>query len=166
MDNPNTITHITNTNTEQSLYERDFYQWGLYNAELLRQGRFAEIDVENIAEEIEGMSRSYKRELFSRLSVLITHLLKWQYQYKKRSRSWSKTVYTQRREIKIVLKFSPSLKYNIEIIINDAFEDAKFEFEKQTKISKDILPAICPYTFKQLSDYDFWPEETPVETIV
>ncbi len=160
MNNPNTITHITNTTTEQSLYERDFYQWAIHNAELLRHGRFTEIDVENIAEEIESMGKRDKRELRNRLRVLIMHLLKWQYQYKKRSKSWSKTIYTQRREIKIVLKDSPSLKYNIEIIINDAFKDAKFEFEKQTKISKDILPEIYPYTFEQLSDYDFWPDET------
>ena len=70
------------------LYNRDFYAWGLHQAELLRAGRFGEIDIENIAEEIESLSRSDKRELSRRLSVLMLHLLKWRYQPEFRSQSW------------------------------------------------------------------------------
>ena len=152
------IIEDKDTVIKQSLYERDFYQWGLYNAELLRQGRFSEIDVENIAEEIESLSKRDKRELRNRLKVLIMHLLKWQYQPKKRSKSWIRTISTQRSEIKVVLKDSPSLKHNIEIIINEAFEDSHLLFEGETGISKATLPETCPYTFEQLSDYDFLPE--------
>ncbi|KJR40051.1 protein of unknown function DUF29, partial [Candidatus Magnetoovum chiemensis] len=60
---------------EKSLYETDFYQWSLKTAELLRQGRFTELDIENAAEEIESLGRNNKRELGSRLMVLIMHLL-------------------------------------------------------------------------------------------
>ncbi|MCI4624954.1 MAG: DUF29 domain-containing protein [Candidatus Magnetoovum sp. WYHC-5] len=158
MDNQNTTMQITNTTTEQSLYERDFYQWGLYNAELLKQGRLSEIDIENIAEELESMSRRDKRELASRLERLITHLLKWQYQQNKRSTSWIKTINTQRREINRLLKDSPSLKYGIEVIVNEEFKNSSVSFQKETNISKNILPIECPYTFEQLSDYDFLPE--------
>ncbi|MCI4626742.1 MAG: DUF29 domain-containing protein [Candidatus Magnetoovum sp. WYHC-5] len=159
MDKQNAIEHTTNTiNTEQSLYERDFYQWGLHNAELLRQGKFAAIDVENIAEELESMSKRDKAKLASRLSVLIMHLLKWQYQPKRRSRSWNLTITTQRAEIKRLLKNSPSLNYNIETVVKEEFIIAKRMFEDQTGISKKTLPEICPYSFEQLSDYDFLPE--------
>ncbi|MCI4627069.1 MAG: DUF29 domain-containing protein [Candidatus Magnetoovum sp. WYHC-5] len=157
MDNQTAIRH-SDTATEQSLYERDFYQWGLYNAELLRQGRFSEIDVENIIEELEGMSRSDKRELQKRLSVLIAHLLKWQYQPKRRSTSWELTINIQRKDINSLLNDSPSLKHGIEAVMNEAYDRAKLLFQKETSISKNILPIECPYTFYELNDYDFLPE--------
>ncbi|KJR41763.1 protein of unknown function DUF29 [Candidatus Magnetoovum chiemensis] len=150
---------------EQSLYERDFYQWSLKTAELIRQGRFAELDIENIAEEIESLGRNNKRELLSRLSVLIMHLLKWQYQSKKRSGSWVSTIGTQRKEIMFLLKDNPSLKYGIEAVIEEAFKAAATQFEKETRIPKKILPEVCPYTWEQLSDDDFMPDKTPLPQI-
>jgi hypothetical protein len=60
-------------------YKQDFYAWAMKNAALIRQGRFSEIDAEHVAEELESMGKSEKRELISRLSILLTHLLKWQF---------------------------------------------------------------------------------------
>ncbi|KJJ86115.1 protein containing DUF29 [Candidatus Omnitrophus magneticus] len=155
------VEQAENKNTakdKSSLYDLDFYQWALYNAELLRQGKLTEADIENIAEEIESMGVSNKKELASRFVVLIMHLLKWQYQPKRRSKSWISTINTQRTEIEIVLENSPSLKYGIEGIIEGAFTKAQKRFEKETGITKDVLPMYCPYIFEQLMDYDFWPE--------
>ncbi|MCI4625021.1 MAG: DUF29 domain-containing protein [Candidatus Magnetoovum sp. WYHC-5] len=156
MDNQSTIID-SNTTTEQSLYERDFYQWAIHNAELLRQGKLTEIDVNNIAEEIESMGRSEKKELINRLVVLIMHLLKWQYQPKRHSRSWKSTISTQRTELEGLLENSPSLKYGIEIVIAKSYKRAMIVFEDQTGISKKTLSETCPYTFEQLNDYDFLP---------
>ncbi|MCI4624649.1 MAG: DUF29 domain-containing protein [Candidatus Magnetoovum sp. WYHC-5] len=158
MNSQITITH-NDISTEKTLYNTDFYKWALHNANLIRQGRFAEIDVENVAEELESMGRSEKKELFNRLSVLIMHLLKLQYQQKRRSNSWIKTIYTQRVDIKILLEENPSLKYELELIIAKAYERAGLLFTKETGISKYTLPAICPYTYEQLSDDEFWPKE-------
>ncbi|KJR41174.1 protein of unknown function DUF29, partial [Candidatus Magnetoovum chiemensis] len=146
---------------EQSLYETDFYAWSLKTAEFIRQGRLNELDLENIAEEIESLGRRDKRELKSRLTVLITHLLKWQYQPQKQinSDSWITTINTQRTEIKFVIEDSPSLKYNIEEIIKKAFIEAKDKFKKETWLSKNILPETCPYAWEQLEDYDYLPEQ-------
>ena len=66
-------------------YEKDFHAWTLENAALLRQRRFAEIDVDNIAEELENMGRSERHELVNRLAVLLAHLLKWRFQPARRS---------------------------------------------------------------------------------
>jgi len=69
--------------SNSSLYERDFYAWTQEQAALLRENRVSEADIANIAniaDEIESMGRSEKRELISRLTVLLLHLLKWQYQ--------------------------------------------------------------------------------------
>ncbi|KJR41943.1 protein of unknown function DUF29 [Candidatus Magnetoovum chiemensis] len=143
---------------EQSLYETDFYQWALKTAELIRQSRFTELDIENIAEEIEDLGNNNKRELESRLDVLIMHLLKWQFQSNNRSKSWVSTITTQRKEIKRLLKNSPSLKYGKEVVIEEAFITATIQFEKETDISKKIFPETCPYSWEQLNDYDFMPE--------
>ena len=70
------------------LYDQDFYAWTNEQAALLRAGRLSEADVEHIAEEIENMGKSEKRELVSRLRVLLLHLLKWQYQPTRRGKSW------------------------------------------------------------------------------
>jgi hypothetical protein len=68
----------------RSIYQVDFYAWTQKQAALLREGRFNDLDVENLVEEIESLGRSEKRELESRLKVLLIHLLKWQYQANKR----------------------------------------------------------------------------------
>jgi Domain of unknown function DUF29. len=69
-------------------YEKDFYSWTQEQAELLRQGRFNSLDIPNLIEEIETMGRSEKRELESRLTILLLHLLTWKYQETRRGRSW------------------------------------------------------------------------------
>ena len=71
-----------------SLYETDFYAWATRQAALLRAGRLDAADIEHIAEEIDSMGRSEKRELVSRLTVVLLHLLKWQYQPALRGNSW------------------------------------------------------------------------------
>ncbi|KJR41703.1 protein of unknown function DUF29 [Candidatus Magnetoovum chiemensis] len=143
---------------EKSLYETDFYQWALKTADLLRQGRFTELDIKNIAEEIEDLGKNNKRELASRLAVLIMHLLKWQYQPEKRSDSWITTINIQRIDIELVLEDSPSLKYDIDKVIEKAFIIAKRKFKKETGLDKNPLPKACPYTWEQLNDDDFLPE--------
>src|SRR5271156_1447055 len=92
-----------------SLYERDFYAWANEQASLLRAGRLAEADLENIAEEIESMARSEKRELTNRLKLLLTHLLKWRYQPTLRCKGWSYTIEGQRGDLADHLADNPSL---------------------------------------------------------
>lgn len=143
-------------NTE--LYDRDFYQWAMENSELMRQGKLSEIDVQNIAEELESMGRSERRELVDRLAQLIMHLLKWQYQPNRRSKSWSGTITEQRRKVELVLDDSPSLKYGMQESMRKAYYLAQAKFQKQTKIDRKILPNECPFTFEQVMNEDFWPE--------
>lgn len=93
-------------------YDEDFYAWTVEQSRLLRAGEFAAIDAANIAEDIESMGRSDRRELKSRLVVLVMHLLKWQHQPRGRSRSWSATIDEQRLQIDGLLAESPSLRPN------------------------------------------------------
>src|SRR5271155_4858757 len=89
-------------------YDKDFYAWSLHNAALLREGKLSEVDLEHIAEEIEDMGKKDRRELISRLAMLLAHLLKWKFQTERRSNSWKNTIKHQRFKVKDVLSESPS----------------------------------------------------------
>jgi hypothetical protein len=89
--------------------EQDYYAWTQETVEKLRQGRLAEVNMEDLIEELEDMGKSEKRALESRLSVLMGHLLKWQYQSDGRSYSWQGTINGQRVRIKKLLRDNPSL---------------------------------------------------------
>jgi hypothetical protein len=97
-----------------AMYEQDFYAWSVQTATLIRQGSWSEIDALNLAEEIESMGRSEKRELINRLAILMMHLLKWQFQSERRSRSWEGTIDEQRQQVHDLLEDSPSLTYELE----------------------------------------------------
>jgi hypothetical protein len=140
-------------------YNKDFYAWLMNNASLLRQHKFSEVDIEHIAEELESMGKSEKRELTSRLTVLLAHLLKWKFQSALRSRSWKNTILTQRIDILELLDDSPSLKYELEERVVIAYEKAKLSAEDETGIDKNNFPEICPFTFEQLLKKDYFPED-------
>jgi hypothetical protein len=100
---------------ETDQYERDFLAWTRMTAIRLRRGQFGEIDVERVAEEIEDMGKRDVDELCSWMEVLISHLLRWKLQPRKRSRSWRATIVTQRLEIGRLLRRSPSLRRHRQI---------------------------------------------------
>jgi hypothetical protein len=145
-------------------YEYDFYAWLLHNAQLLKERRFAELDIENIAEELESMGKRDKRELISRLTVLLAHLLKWQFQAQRRSRSWEGTIDEQRDQIRLILSDSPSLKYQLENEIAHAYDLAVKSAAKETGIKKTIFPVTCPYASEQILDENFYPESSKDKT--
>lgn len=141
-------------------YDQDFYAWLMQNAQLLREHKFAEIDSENVAEELESMGKREKRELVNRLAVLLAHLLKWTSQSVKRSNSWKNTILTQRIDIIELLTESPSLKYELEKKIELAYAKAKLQAEDETGIDKEYFPEICPFTLAQVLDKGFFPMDT------
>lgn len=139
-------------------YEKDFYGWALEQAELLKEKHFDQIDLGNLIEELEIMSARERRELISRLRVLMMHLLKWSHQPSYRGRSWELTIRNQRDELAIHLEDNPSLAPQIPTSITKAYQLAKRDAEKETGIPGKQFPAECPWTYEQLSDPEFWPE--------
>lgn len=139
-------------------YEQDFYAWLLESAQLLREKNFSQLDIANIAEELEGMARSDKRQLINRLAVLLAHLLKWQYQSHIRSKSWQRTIKEQRKRIKLLLKDSPSLKYEIEQKIATAYEIAILSAANETSLDEDTFPESCEYSLDEILNQEFYPD--------
>jgi hypothetical protein len=139
-------------------YDEDFHAWAKLNAELMRQGKLSEVDAEHIAEELENMGKSQKRELVSRLAVLLAHLLKWQHQPDKRSDSWVSTIVAQRTEILLLLDDSPSLRHDMDSSIEKGYRFARDRAAREMGIAKEVLPESCPYSSDQMVSEEFWPQ--------
>jgi hypothetical protein len=112
-----------------ALYDLDFFEWTARNAELLRQGCIHEADLEHLAEEIEDLGKRDKREVFSRLTVLVMHLLKWQLQPERRytesgTSGWLATIREQRRQLAGIFDQSPSLKRHGELALREVHRHA------------------------------------------
>jgi len=147
-------------------YEQDIHQWTKHHIDLLREGRFSEMDVEHLIAELEDMAGRDKRELVSYLVILIAHLLKWQFQLKQLNerwqefdgRSWRRSIIEQRYRLYKQLKTIPSLKSCLQEAIIEAYPDAIKIAVKETQLPKSTFPSECPYTLEQLLDEDFLPE--------
>lgn len=139
------------------LYDTDFYAWTEEQAALLREGRLSSADVEHIAEEIESMGRTEKRELISRLAVLMMHLLKLEFQPGRRGSSWRATVRLQRRELRRHLEDNPSLRAKLTELAEDAYTDARLRASAETGMDEASFPWGMPWSVEQALSDDFWP---------
>lgn len=143
-----------------TLYDHDFFAWTNEQSQLLRNGDLSKADIEHIAEELENMGKGEKRELISRLTVLLAHLLKWHYQPNRRGVSWEVTIENQRRALTRHLKDNPSLKSRLPEALTDAYGDARGVARAETYLPRDVFPDDCPWSFEQIMDPHFWPDCT------
>jgi hypothetical protein len=141
-----------------TLYDHDFYAWTNEQAELLRAGKLSEADLEHIAEEIESMGKSEKRELISRLTVLLLHLLKWEFQPMRRGASWRLSIANTRDALTDHLADNPSLRSVMEASVETAYRRARRDATLETGLSENTFPSTCPWLFSQMMDENFWPE--------
>jgi hypothetical protein len=154
-----TSSHQSKINSHHELYEQDFCLWVEKASNLLRAGRFDDLDMENLLEEIEDMSNSQRRSLKSNLKILLMHLLKYKYQPSKRSNSWLYTVIEHRQRLSDALKSSPSLKGYFLEVFTEAYEAAKELAIAETGLEIDIFPTDSPFTPEQVLDKQYLPEE-------
>ena len=147
--------------TSPAQYEADFAAWAQQQATMIRLGLWEDVDQENVAEELEGLSRSDHHELEHRLEVLTTHLLKWQYrlQYPDAERGWRLTIVEQRRRLSRLLHRSPSLGPTCPAVFEEIYPHARLVASIELGFPDDTaLPPVCPWTVEQALDPDFWPE--------
>ncbi len=144
--------------SKADVYDHDFHAWANEQAALLRAGRLSEADVAHIAEEIETLGRGERREMASRLGVLLLHLLKWAHQPERRGKSWRLTIEEQRRQIARHLRDNPSLGAWRDEAVADAYGDAVLRAERETDLPRDVFAWACPWTFEQAVDDGFWLE--------
>jgi hypothetical protein len=140
---------------ERAEYERDLYSWSREQARLVREGRWDLVDRENVAEEIESLGRTEFNKLESALRVLLMHMLKWDHQPERRSRSWALTIDTQRLEIADVLGDNPGLRPRIGEAVTRAYRKARNEAATETGLERDLFPEQCPYSWADVTSRSF-----------
>lgn len=138
-------------------YERDFVRWAEQQVSLLRARQFEQLDTTHLVEELEGMIAHHRRELGSRLKVLMFHLLKCEFQPGLKSSSWLNTLAHQREEIAELLHDSPSLAPVIPALAKRRYRQAVMAAARETHLPPRTFPPELPYTLEQLLDEDFVP---------
>jgi hypothetical protein len=141
-----------------ALYEQDFYAWTKEQAGALRTHRPNAVDWQHIAEALESMGGSERREMESRLRLIVVHLLMWQAQPAFRSKSWERTLRTQRRDLERHLDRNPSLRPLVPSVLIEQYEDAVSEAISETGLAEGSFLARCPYSVEQVTDQTFLPE--------
>ncbi len=139
-------------------YDADFYAWANEQAALLRAGKSAQADIEHIAQEIESMGKTEKREFVSRLRVLMPHLLKWRFQPLARAASREASIGVRRLDLAEPLKDNLSLKPYLPDAVEAAFKGAVPEAAAETKLPKSAFPPTCRYSFEQMMAAEFRPD--------
>jgi hypothetical protein len=140
------------------LYERDFCLWVEEQARLLREGRLEQLDVINLIDEIESLAISRKHAVTSNLVVILNHLLKHQYQSRRRSRSWLASIAEHRRRLRKEFQHAPSLCRYAGEQFEECYEDGRRQALIETGMAPRVLPDIPPYTLEQTLDPDFLPD--------
>ncbi len=148
----------TELEPNRHLYETDYLKWIETTVKKLLVQDYSNIDWENLIDEIEDMGRSERRSLKNNLIVVLTHLLKWQYQPNFRSGSWKGSIVEHRRRIREALKDSPSFKPYFEEVFAQCYSDAVEQASAETGLSVEILPQVCPYTSAEVLEGNFLPD--------
>ena len=143
---------------QATLYQSDYYTWAREQADALREGRFDALDPEHLIEELEAMGARERRELANRLKVLLTHLLKWQFQPDRRGASWARTIRVQRMDLSDLLNDEPGLAPEIPRSFDKAYNKARLLAANETGMEEATFPKQSPYSIEQTMADDYLPE--------
>jgi hypothetical protein len=131
------------------LYEQDETAWLEVMSSLAAAGRFAEMDHLNLSEYLADMAKRDRREVSSRLVVLLTHLLKWDHQPDHRSGAWQGTILEQRRELRKLVE-SGTLHNHAVSVLSEAYADARTQAAAETGLPRGTFPTECSWDLESL----------------
>lgn len=130
--------------TQAALYVADETAWLEQTAELVRRGRLDQLDTATLAEYLTDMVKRDRREVYSRLVVLLAHLLKWEHQPDRRSGSWQGTILEQQRELRQLVE-GGTLHTHALAVFADAYADARKQAAAETGLARAAFPEECPW---------------------
>jgi hypothetical protein len=142
---------------DSTLYEKDILLWVEDTVSKLKKHDFENLDIKNLIEEVEALGISQKKELISRLMILLEHLLKRLYVDSPDDyNGWERTIRNQRAEIDLLISQVPSLQSRWEISFNDAWQRALLKVKKEYQ--KVSFPEECPFeqTIETILNEDIW----------
>lgn len=152
------ITQLLDAQTVAKLYDTDLFAWANVNAQLLREGKFDQIDVGHLIEEVQDMGKSEFRALESHIQIVLMHLLKWQFQAVKRTASCQQSIKNSRRAVAKLLRDNPSFLPKLQAVVLDeypaALENAVFE----TGLPEQSFPSVCPYSVESVTNENSLPQ--------
>ncbi|MFP4246157.1 MAG: DUF29 domain-containing protein [Halochromatium sp.] len=148
---------MTNPADRLAEYDGDFYAWTLQTAQYLRSGQLDQVNLIQVAEEIEDMGKSDRRALESHLKILMLHLLKWRHQPSHRGISWRLSIANARDEIATILRDSPSLRPRLEELAANRYPGARKQAVLETGLAPSTFPETCPFSIEQLLEEDELP---------
>jgi hypothetical protein len=139
----------------RGLYESDYFAWVQEQVDHLRARRLDAIDFENIAEELGDLGKSEIDKIRSALAVLLMHMLKWDYQPERMTRSWDNSIAEQRRRYHQILGENPGLKSRLDEILRQAYADSRSRASPDTDLPRSHFPDVCPYTWERILERPF-----------
>ncbi len=155
------MPHPFPSSAVSTLYETDFYLWIQHTIEALKQQDFDRVDWDNLVEEVESMGRSEKRELKSRLLVILEHLLKlmfWESEKPQNARGWCNTVIEQRNQVDLILEDSPSLKPWLTESFVESYAKARQQTLQKYGLPGDRFPTQPPFSLEDVLNANWLPE--------
>lgn len=151
---------VSSISNLSKLYDTDFYLWTQTTAKLLKENKLDRVDFESLIEEIESMGRKDKKELKSKLTTLIEHLLKinyWQSEKANNARGWRQTIVEQRRQIQYLLEESPSLRGLLAEMWLECYTNARKDTLKKYELDYDIFPTEPAFSLEDTLNEDYIP---------
>jgi len=131
------------------LYLADETAWLEQMSQLIRERRFDKIDAQNLSEYLQDMAKRDRREVASHLTVLLVHLLKWECQPRKRSRSWQVTLLAQRQDMQDILDSKTLRNHALEILAR-CYAKAVKRAAAETGLAESKFPSECPWTLDEI----------------
>jgi hypothetical protein len=150
-------------NQVNNLYKKDFCLWTEATIQQLKESQFNDLDIPNLIEEIESIGQREKRELRSRLIILLMYLLKWHYQPEKRSNSWQITITEKRICIEELLEDSPSLQPLLLEVFAQCYQKACLKASEETGIKLNFFPKESPFTLEEVLQFSFLNKEIKID---
>lgn len=151
---------VRSAEASRDLYRRDLYGWALEQAAALRAGQIERLDLANLAEEIADLGSEQLHKLTSAYRIILLHLLKWDHQPERRTRSWVASIESHRAHAEDVLEDSSSLRTKQEIALGRAYRRARIEASGETGLPKTVFPSACPYSLDEIMTREFvWPPQ-------
>ncbi len=141
--------------TTEQLYAQDFYAWAKAQAGLLRAGRYSDLDLQHLIEEVDDLGESLKRSVRSRIRTIIQHFLKLEHSPAGEPRGgWYDTVLAQRSDL--LDELTASIRGEVESALPELYDQARhnaaLSLRKHAETAAaDALPAACPYTLDQIT---------------
>ncbi len=153
----NLTQNLEQKNTALNLYQQDFFAWTKQQINYLQNQQWNQLDLAHLIEEIETLGKQQRQELRNRLSILIGHLLKWEYQPQKRSHSWLATVRVQRIDIQELIDDNHSLKPYLEEALTQAYIKGLLLAVSETNLPDRTFPKNCPYSLTEILSDRIYP---------